>query len=144
MVETSHTQLLDVMKHLVRDVGEAQVAMDESAERDLRLWNDFACGLLGSETAHPLLAEVCVNPLRLSEFRVTLDVALAQSTEREGKLGLKVYASPVHTFYQSRFGASRTATSSIELVCKAVLAEQADGDQVSSLPPSEKKEQAHG
>ena len=95
MVETSHSLLIDVMKHLVRDVGEAQVAMDRSAERDLQLWNDFA-------------------------------------------------SEPVHTFYQSRFRASKAATSSIEVVCKAVLAGQADGDQVSSLPPSEEKEQAHG
>lgn len=144
MVEPSHYQLIDVIQHLVRDVSETQVAIDEDAERDIQLWNDFADRLPGSKSAQAFAKEVHVKPLRLSEFRVTLDVTLAQSTRREGKLGLKVFASPVHTFYQSRFSASRTATSRIEVVCEAVPTGQADGDQLSSLPHSEKKEQVHG
>lgn len=145
MVAPSRYRLIDfTIKHLVGGISEAQVSLDEDAERDIRLWNEFAHRLSGSQTAQAFAEDVHVRPLRLSEYHIALDVTLAQSKERVGELGLNVFASPIHTFYRRRFSASRTATSQIEVVCKAVLTGKADGDQNSSLPVSERKEHVHG
>ena len=110
------------MEYLVANLSDVQVALDDELTRDLQHWHEIADRLPQGHPLQSLARDVQINPLRLAEVRIEVDLELNQSSEAEGSVELQLFGRPIHTFYHSRFRTSETSTCRIELTCEAVPA----------------------
>ncbi len=137
MTERAELRLIDIIPNLVQGISKTQVALDEQATRDMRLWHEFANHLPENHPARAIIEEVYVKPVRLSEFRVALDIHLSEAKQQALEANLNILTRPAHSFFHTRFGARETVTSQIEIVCTAASAGQSiDVDQETTVTPS--------
>ncbi len=133
MKRQPHHDLGNTLTQLLAGVSTVQLALDGEVERDFHIWSEALQQAHSNPIAGAIAETVAINPLRLSELRAAVDVILTQTTETAANVELSIFAQPVHTFYRSRFSAAETATSRIEVTCKAVPA-GALGDDHPKLP----------
>jgi len=121
MPDKEHFDLPNVAKELVKGVAHVQKMLDENANCYIQHWSAVTDCLGIDQVARGFAEEILVSPLRLSEYDISLQIALTKYQKRDFKISAAVFGAPVHTFYRSRFNASRLTISQIEVSCHATV-----------------------
>lgn len=113
-------RLLDeVIADLASAVTGAQQELDLATQRDALLWHEAVRGSNLPDELTAIIGPMMVNPMRISEVSIKTELNLDQRESRAFDAGLSLFARPVHSFYRSRFSATRTVNSRVEIVTVA-------------------------
>jgi len=108
-----------VITELASTIAGAQLDLDREAQRDARLWRDHFDAQKSPAELDSVFESLKGNLMRISEVSVKSELSLEQRSDRSIDIGLSLFAQPVHSFYHSRFSATRTSSSQVEIICVA-------------------------
>ena len=108
-----------VITELASTIAGAQIDLDREAQRDALLWRDHFDAQKSPAELDSIFESLKGNLMRISQVSVKSELSLEQRSSRDIDVGLSLFAQPVHSFYHSRFSATRTSSSQIEIICVA-------------------------